>query len=160
MPHQGASLDLPISDYRALGQFRYQIRRFQHFSERAARVEDLEPRQHQMMLAIRAWEEPDAPTVGDLAENLFLQHNSAVGLVDRLTENGLVERARSKDDRRQVTVHLTAAGLAKLARLSKVHRDELRSFGPVLVEALSALLQGLGPRKVEDVTKGQKENQL
>jgi DNA-binding MarR family transcriptional regulator len=161
MVHPGNSPDLPISDYKALGEFRYQIRRFQHFSETAARAEDLEPQQHQMMLAIRAWEEPDAPSVGDLAAHLLLKHHSAVGLVDRLEERGLVERVRGDCDRRHVRVHLTAGGLAKLERLSSVHREELRTSGPLLVNALGALLRGLsgdGPlplhaRKAEDVRK-------
>lgn len=142
MVHPGKR-DLPISDYRALGQIRYQIRRFQHFSEAAARAEALEPQQHQMMLAIRTWEEPDAPTVGALAENLFLKHHSAVGLVDRLEERGLVQRVRAGGDRRQVQVHLTTAGLEKLRRLSSIHREELRSSGPVLVQALTSLVAGL-----------------
>jgi DNA-binding MarR family transcriptional regulator len=134
---------LPISDYRALGQFRYQIRRFLHFSEAAARAEDLEPQQHQMILAIRAWDESGAPTIGALAAHLLLKHHSAVGLVDRLEQRGLVERVRDEDDRRQVRVRLTPEGQAKLARLSSVHREELRSSGPVLVNALGALLRGI-----------------
>src|SRR5436305_10497456 len=141
MPERAKFRDLPISDYRALGQFRYQIRRFQHFSEAAARAEDLEPRQHQMMLAIRAWENADPPTVGELATHLLLKHHSAVGLVDRLAERGLVERMRSEDDRRQVRVSLTAQGLRKLKRLASVSREELRTSGPLLVKALDTLLQ-------------------
>lgn len=133
--------DLPFSDYQALGQFRYQIRRFLHFSEAAARSEGLEPQQHQMMLAIRARPEPAAPTIGALAEHLLLKHHSAVGLVDRLAQRGLVERIRNNDDRRQVAVHLTTRGLHKLHRLSTAHREELRTTGPVLVHALSALLK-------------------
>lgn len=143
MVQTGKSQDLPMSDYQALGQFRYQIRRFLHFSEAAAHGENLESQQHQMMLAIRAWDQPEAPTVGDLAAHLLLKHHSAVGLVDRLAEHGLVERARGQDDRRQVRVHLTPQGLAKLRRLSSAHREELRSSGPVLVGALGALLRGL-----------------
>lgn len=135
--------DLPTSDYRALGEFRYQIRRFLHFSEAAALAEDLEPRQHQMILAIRAWDKPVAPTIGALAEHLLLKHHSAVGLIDRLEEHGLVERVRDQRDRRQVRVHLTPEGLAKLHRLSRIHRQELRTSGPVLVRALGDLLKGL-----------------
>ena len=136
--------DLRLSDYHALGQFRYQIRRFLHFSEDAARAEGLEPQQHQMMLAIRSWRAPIAgpadPTIGDLAEHLLLKHHSAVGLVDRLTERGLVQRVREGSDRRQVRVHLTPEGIEKLKRLSNVHLQELRASGPVLVNALSSLL--------------------
>ena len=143
MSHTGNRPDLPISDYRALGQFRHQIRRFLHFSEAAARAENLEPQQHQMILAIRAWDEPGAPTIGELAAHLLLKHHSAVGLVDRLVQRGLVERVRDADDHRQVRVHLTAEGRAKLNRLSSAHREELRSSGPLLVHALDGLLHGL-----------------
>src|SRR5271157_1010778 len=96
MLQTGHRHDLSISDYQALGQFRYQIRRFLHFSEEAARAEDLEPQQHQMMLAIRAWAEPGPPTIGGLAAHLLLKHHSAVGLIDRLAERGLVERTHDE----------------------------------------------------------------
>ena len=57
-------------DYRALGNFRYQIRKFLHLSEEAARREGLEPQQHQMLLAIRALNDDGPPTVGQLAGHL------------------------------------------------------------------------------------------
>jgi DNA-binding MarR family transcriptional regulator len=134
--------DLTDSDYYSLSAFRYQIRRFQHFSEEAAKAEGLEPHQHQMLLAIRSWEEPAAtPTIGQLAEHLFIRHHSAVGMIDRLAEHGLVERLRGEDDRRQVRVRLTAAGSQKLQRLSRIHRAELRQSGPALVETLRGLLE-------------------
>jgi DNA-binding MarR family transcriptional regulator len=135
--------DVRKVDYEALGHFRYHIRRFLHFSEAAARAEGLEPQQHQMLLAIRSGPEPDGPTISQLAENLFLKHHSAVGLVDRLVERGLAERTRAGDDRRRVRVRLTATGLEKLLRLSSVHQQELRLSGPILVNALTELLQGL-----------------
>jgi len=40
-------------DYRSLAEFRYQIRRFLHFSEQVAREAHLEPRQYQLMLAVK-----------------------------------------------------------------------------------------------------------
>jgi DNA-binding MarR family transcriptional regulator len=135
--------EISTADYEALGHFRYHIRRFLHFSEAAARAEGLEPQQHQMLLAIRSGPDPDGPTIGQLAENLFLKHHSAVGLVDRLVERGLAERTRGADDRRQVRVRLTATGLEKLLRLSSVHRQELRSSGPDLVNSLTELLSRL-----------------
>lgn len=135
--------DLPADDYRALGQFRYQIRRFLHFSEDAARAEGLEPQQHQMMLAIRAWGgnggSPE-PTISDLAEHLVLKHHSAVGLLDRLEERGMAQRVRSDADRRQVRVRLTPEGVAKLNRLASAHRRELQNSGPQLVETLKSLI--------------------
>jgi DNA-binding MarR family transcriptional regulator len=135
--------DLSDADYRDLGGFRCQIRRFLHFSEQAARAEGLEPQQHQLMLAIRVLDGPDGPTMGMLADYLLIRHHSAVELVDRLAKRRLVERVRSQGDRRQVRVRLTAAGQDKLRWLSSAHRAELSNSGPLLVEALRTLL---GPR--------------
>jgi DNA-binding MarR family transcriptional regulator len=134
--------DLSAADYRELADFRYQIRKFLHFSEEAARVEGLEPQQHQMMLAIKALDEDGEPTIGRLAEHLFIRHHSAVGLIDRLEERRLVARERaSAGDRRQVSVRLTRAGEIKLRRLSSVHRAELLTSDPGLVKSLQALLE-------------------
>jgi hypothetical protein len=47
---------LTVAGYRALAEFRHQIRRFPHFSEETERGEGLE-RQHQKVLAIRACDE-------------------------------------------------------------------------------------------------------
>jgi len=134
--------DLTAQDYAALGELRFRIRRFLHFSEEAARREELEPQQHQMLLAIRALAGTGGPTIGDLAEHLLTRHHSAVGLVDRLEQRRLVMRVRGAEDRRQVRVHLTDEGERKLSRLSAIHREELRSTGPLLVNALQTLLAG------------------
>ena len=45
--------DLSLAEYRALAEFRYQIRRFLHFSEEQVRSLGLEPQQHQLLLAIK-----------------------------------------------------------------------------------------------------------
>jgi hypothetical protein len=45
---------LTLADYEALAQLRYQIRRFLHFSEQAAREAGLEPRQHQLLLTLQS----------------------------------------------------------------------------------------------------------
>jgi DNA-binding MarR family transcriptional regulator len=127
--------DLKTEDYRALHAFRFQINRFLHFSEEAARREGLEPRQHQLMLAVRA-SEGGQPTVGELAERLFIRHHSAGELADRLVERGLAERIREGSDRRQVRIRLTPRGDETLKHLSGAHREELRHAGPILAEAL------------------------
>jgi DNA-binding MarR family transcriptional regulator len=48
-------------------------------------------------------------TIHDLAERLCIQHHSAVELVDRLAEAGLVERRHDAADRRRVLLDLTRA---------------------------------------------------
>jgi DNA-binding MarR family transcriptional regulator len=140
MPVDGLSR----ADYQALSRFRFQIRRFLHFSEEAARAEGLEPQQHQMLLEIEASADEGGPTVGRLADQLLVRHHSAVGLLDRLEERGLVERSRDDEDRRQVLVQMTAQGSDKLHRLTRQHRDELRKSGPELVEALRAVVEHRG----------------
>ena len=44
---------LTLSDYQALAEFRYQIRRFLHFSEQVVKRAGLERGQYQLMLAIK-----------------------------------------------------------------------------------------------------------
>jgi DNA-binding MarR family transcriptional regulator len=138
MPPESAVLS--PADYCALGEFRYRIRCFLQFSESATRAEGMEPQQHQLLLAVRALEHADGPTIGALADHLLIRHHSAVGLIDRMAERGLVERVPGTQDRRQVKVKLTAQGETKLRRLSEIHREELRHSGPTLVAALSSIL--------------------
>lgn len=127
-------------DYRALAEFRYQIRRFLRFSEQAARAAGLEPQQHQLLLAIKGLPRGKSATVGTLAERLQVQHHSAVELVDRLEEKGLVRRLRDRRDRRQVVVRLRPEGARVLRQLSLHHLEELGSVGPRLVSVLRDLL--------------------
>jgi DNA-binding MarR family transcriptional regulator len=140
--------DLLDSEYRALADFRLQIRRFLQFSEQAAEVEGLEPQQHQFLLAVRAFDGSGGPAVGDLARVLLIKHHSAVGLTDRLVDRGLVERARNAPDRREVHIRLTPEGQKRLMRLSTAHREELLNSGPLLVESLSALLERLRQNRI------------
>ncbi len=135
---------LTPGDYRALADFRYQIRRFLHFSEAAAREEGLEPQQHQLLLAVRALDRAGGPTVRALAEYLLIRHHSTVELIDRLTRRGMLERVRGEQDRREVRIRLTSEGEGKLRRLSAVHHAELCNSGPLLVSALGTLLRGVG----------------
>ena len=140
--------DLLDSEYRALADFRLQIRRFLQFSEQAAEVEGLEPQQHQFLLAVRAFDGSGGPAVGDLARILLIKHHSAVGLTDRLVERGLVERARNPPDRREVHIRLTTEGQKRLMRLSNAHREELLNSGPLLVASLSDLLARLRQNQI------------
>jgi DNA-binding MarR family transcriptional regulator len=132
---------LALSDYRALAELRYQIRRFLHFSEQAARKMRLEPQQHQLMLALKGLPDGLHPTIGTLAERLQLQHHSTVELVNRLSARGLVRRSRAGDDRRQVLLGLTAKGEKVLRELSMGHKAELRTQGPALVAALERAMR-------------------
>jgi DNA-binding MarR family transcriptional regulator len=129
-------------DYKALAEFRYQIRKFLSFSQHAARAAGIDPQQHQLLLAIRGLPEKIRPSIRTLAERLQIRHHSAVELIDRSEAHGLVERQRDGVDRRQVTIHLTAKGERLLAELSLHHRDELRTAGRELVRVLRSIVAG------------------
>jgi len=133
---------LTLSDYEALAELRYQIRRFLSFSEQAARAAGLEPRQHQLLLGLKGLPAKARPTIGELAERLQIQHHSAVELVNRLSAAGYIRRARAGEDRREVLLSLTTRGEKVLRKLSLHHRAELRSAGPALVKALRRAMQG------------------
>jgi DNA-binding MarR family transcriptional regulator len=130
-------LDISTSEYQALADFRYQIRTFLGFSEKAAREAGVEPQQHQLMLAVRAAAKP--ATIGYLADRLQLRHHSTVGLVDRMETAGLVKRRRSESDRRSAEVRLTPRGSKVLGDLSVQHRSEMRSALPALIQSLTSI---------------------
>jgi DNA-binding MarR family transcriptional regulator len=121
------------SDYRRLLRFRTELRRFLHWSEEQAEGMGLTAAQHQLLLAVRGVDDPDGPRVGDVAEALLLRHHSAVGLVDRAAEAGLVRRVVDRSDHRVVRLRLTAKGRSKLARLSHRHAEELERLTAGLV---------------------------
>ncbi len=126
--------------YGVLEEFRYDIRRFLNFSERAARRAGVEPHQHQALLAIKAAQGTKA-TVGFLAERLLIQHHSAVELSDRLEKKELIRRSRGEADRREVFLNLTVKGEELLEQLSELHRNELQTAGPRLLNALQAVVR-------------------
>jgi DNA-binding MarR family transcriptional regulator len=131
--------DLSLEEYRALADFRYQIRRFLGFSEELVRAAGMEPQQHQLLLAIKGLPDGDTATVGELAQRLQLKHHSTVELVNRLAKLGYVARASGQEDRRQVIVRLTPSGAGILRKLSLAHHQELDIAGPRLSRALRSI---------------------
>jgi DNA-binding MarR family transcriptional regulator len=133
--------DLNSAQYRALAEFRFRIRRFVRFSEDAARAAGLEPHQHQLLLAVKGYAgEGEGPTIGYLAEQLQIKHNSAVELLGRMSEGKLIRREPGTSDRRQVIVRLTSTGERLLQKLTEEHLAEIQETGPELVEALEQIL--------------------
>ena len=129
------------AQYEMLAEFRYALRQFIHFSEAAAQAAGITAQQHQALLAIKGFPGRDSVTVGELAERLQLRHHSAVGLVDRLVAEKLVARAPSTEERRRVFIQLTSRGESVLAKLSSVHRQQLRRMGPDLGRLLKQLVR-------------------
>lgn len=129
---------LSKAEFEAIAAFRYSLRRFLRFSERAARREGITPQQHQLLLTVRGMPAGEQVTVSALAERLQMQQQSMVGLIDRTEAQGLVRREQGTVDRRQVFIRLTPTGEARLQRLSVQHRRELTT----MLQALSSEMPG------------------
>jgi DNA-binding MarR family transcriptional regulator len=136
--------DIPAADYESLADLRYQIRRFLRFSEQVSHAAGLEPRQHQLMLALKGLPANVRPRIGELAERLQIQHHSTVELVNRLAAHGLVKRRGGGIDRREVLLTLTPKGERVLRELSLHHQEELRVAGPALLRALKQVMSSSG----------------
>jgi DNA-binding MarR family transcriptional regulator len=136
---------MTAAGFRALAEFRYQIRIFMNGSEEAARNAGLEPQQYMLLLALRGLPAGREPSIRELAERMQLRHHSVVELVDRLEKRQLLRRERSRTDRRQVMVHLTPRGETILTRLAKQRISDLRTAAPALVRALTAVIRSTHP---------------
>ncbi|MET9340414.1 MarR family transcriptional regulator [Nonomuraea sp. NPDC003804] len=79
-----------------------------------------------------------------LGEALGALPSSTSRLCDRLEATGWVRRAASRDDRRELTIRLTASGKALLEELRKRRRDDLAQVMDQMPPAArKALLRGL-----------------
>ena len=122
---------LTKTEFEALSEFRYQIRRFERFSEDVVQAEGITPLQYLLLLHLKGYPGRTFATVGELATRLQAKPHGVVALVTRCEEHGLVERRPSEIDRRQVEIHLLPAGERVLAHLAELHRTELQSLGSV-----------------------------
>jgi DNA-binding MarR family transcriptional regulator len=123
--------NLSKSEFEALSEFRFQIRRFERFSEDAVQAFGIRPLQYLLLLHIKGFPGRNFATVSELAERLQAKHHGVVALITRCEERGFVERVASQADRRQVEIHLTAEGQRVLKHLAALHRTELLSLGNI-----------------------------
>ncbi len=122
---------LAKSDFAALSEFRYQMRRFERFSEDVVQAQGITPLQYLLLLHIKGYPGRDWATVGELAERLQAKHHGVVALATRCEAMGLVVRRVSETDRRRVEIHLLPHGETILAQLAEQHRIELLSLDGV-----------------------------
>lgn len=123
----------------ALAGFRFELRRFLHFSELAALEAGLPPQQHQLLLQVAGAAAGEQVTIGYVAERLALKHNSAVELADRSEREDLLERTVDARDKRCAILRLTRKGRRMLERLSDAHALELHEMAPRLMSALEGV---------------------
>ena len=135
---------LDVQHLRRLAEFRYRLRLFLHVSQTAAEEMGLHAQQYQLLQCVGGMPEGMTPTIAQVAARMLLKHNSAVELVDRCVEQGLLRRSSDDSDHRRILLCVTAQGEHILASLSDFHTRELEQSGPELVNALDRILH---PRK-------------
>jgi DNA-binding MarR family transcriptional regulator len=146
---------LSQTDYQALSNLRFSLRRFMGFSASAALEAGLPAQQHQALLAIKGHSGQEAITIGGLADRLLIAPHTATELVGRLVKGGLVERRQGDADRRKQTLELTPKANEILGQLSAAHVKEIRELAPQLINILtqlqnedaSALVERPSPRR-------------
>ncbi len=121
--------DIKQADYARLLQFRVGLRKFIHWSESEARAAGITPAQQQLLLAIKGHDDDQGPSIGQIANYLFLKHHSVVGLADRAEEVGLIERLGDPMDHRVVRLRVTSKGERILDKLTSSTLDELARVG-------------------------------
>jgi len=132
---------------RRLAWFRYSLRRFLRFSERATRQHGLTPQQYLLLLGVAGYTGRGWATISELAEFLQERHNAVVGLVQRACSKGLVHKDQGGRDRRFVRVRLTRRGSTALNGLAALHLQELQRIQLDLGKALKAKPKFLEPEK-------------
>lgn len=115
------------------------MREFLSFSEKGAQEYGLTSQQHQALLAIRSHQGPEAISIGELAESLLIKHHSAVGLIDRLLDRGLVRRRPSQEDRRRVLLELEPEGAEALEAISVRNLRQLGQTAEILARILQTV---------------------
>lgn len=106
---------LELSDRMSATMFR--------FTARQMNKDDLSPNRFNALRALRRDEEL---TMSGLAERLKVSTAAVTSIVDKLEAEGLVHRARSKEDRRQVFVQITPRGAEAVKRVIDVRGDLFR----------------------------------
>ena len=131
---------IPTDDtYARLLALRTGMRHFERWSEQQARAAGITAAQHQLLLVVRGHADSRGPTVGEIADYLFLRHHSVVGLIDRAEAARLITRTRDDEDHRLVRLHLSANGTKRLERLSALHVEELQRLGAPFPNAWEGL---------------------
>lgn len=94
------------------------------------------------LLALMMSDKYQTVTMSSLAQGMSVPMSTATGVVDRLVKKGLLERGRSEEDRRVVTVSLTESGSEVIEDLKELLFSNLdRVRGILTVEEFETALE-------------------
>jgi DNA-binding MarR family transcriptional regulator len=107
---------------------------------------DLTPAQYNVLRILRG-ARAQPMTCGDVAGRLVTFEPDVTRLIDRLAHRHLVVRSRDGEDRRQVRLRITPAGLDLLKRLDEplasIHDRTLGQLGDERLSQLIGLLESI-----------------
>lgn len=61
--------------------------------------------------------------LGELSQRMMVSNGNVTGLVDRLVQDGLIERQVTENDRRAARVRMTRRGRAVFSKMAETHGD-------------------------------------
>jgi DNA-binding MarR family transcriptional regulator len=87
-------------------------------------------------------------TLGELSQRMMVSNGNVTGLVDRLVEQGLIQRRRSPEDRRAQFVVLTAEGRRFFRTMARANGDWIAEiFADLSADDIEMLLRLLAKAK-------------
>lgn len=91
---------------------------------------------------------PDGLTLGELSRRMMVSNGNVTGLVERLVEDGLIERRRAANDRRSAIVRLTGRGREAFDTMAAEHADWVAElFDGLAADEVDRLMELLGRAK-------------
>ncbi|MEW5423729.1 MarR family winged helix-turn-helix transcriptional regulator [Amorphus sp. 3PC139-8] len=100
---------------------------------------------------------PEGLSLGEISRRMMVSNGNVTGLVERLTEDGLVERRASDTDRRSTFVRLTPDGRAAFRQMADEHADWIGElFGDLSADDIEVLLDQLGQAKASVLSHSKK----
>ena len=91
---------------------------------------------------------PDGLTMTELSRQMMVSNGATTSLVDRLAEDGLLQRAPHPSDRRTTIISLTGQGRERFLEIAADHEGwVIGLLDGLSAEAKAELLSGLGALK-------------
>ncbi|HEX5510255.1 MAG TPA: MarR family transcriptional regulator [Actinomycetales bacterium] len=139
--------DLDVSPLEVLSRVSRLARHLDRARRAAFAVHDLEPWEFDVLSALRRAGEPYQLSPGQLVTQTLVTSGTMTNRIDRLVDDGYVERHRDPSDRRGVLVRLTPQGRqvvdAAMTDLLHEERRLLAGIKPADAGRLASLLRTL-----------------
>ena len=91
---------------------------------------------------------PNGMTLGELSQRMMVSNGNITGLVDRLTEQGLIRRRPAPNDRRVQIVNLTPEGQRFFRAMARENADWIaQMFADLSPDDIASLMTALAKTK-------------